>query len=200
MNRKEKIDFFFAPPLPVQPGPQVSVLYLARREAQECLVGDVYRENVVLTVPGGHHRLFATTMVIVAALDLLAKFHAGKDDQGGVGERFKTFVETFLLPSDGDSKLFAEVLYLGCRNPLLHSFGLHNKKHNVLLIGNADNSIVIQRDRNEPTRFLVSVEGLFTQFIAAIWAYEAEVRKSSVLQENLERMFDDYGVLTIGQL
>src|SRR5262245_4068264 len=58
MTLQQQIDFFFAPPHPMQPGPSVSTLHLARREAQDCLIGTVVPEAEVLTRYPGLHRLF----------------------------------------------------------------------------------------------------------------------------------------------
>ena len=158
------------------------------------------RENIVLTIPMTHRRLFAAAAVIWSALDLLAKCHAGDDAIGKAGDRFKIFLEKFVVCSTAEPALFAEVLYLGCRNPLIHSFGLHSKRHTGPLIGNVDGLDVIQRDKADPARFLVSIEGLYWQFVAGVWAYEKALRASLDLQRSFEPMFDRYGMLTVGNL
>jgi hypothetical protein len=83
MTLQEQIDFFFAPPLPMQTGSASSTLHLNRREVQDCLIGDVVAEDKVLSDPRPRHRLFATVMVIASGVDLLAKFYAGSDKSGG---------------------------------------------------------------------------------------------------------------------
>jgi hypothetical protein len=198
MDLQQKIDFFFAPPLPRQPGPQVSTLHLARREAQDCLVDDVHSETSVLGMDLKHRRMFATTGVM-SAIDLLAKFHAGADDTGVGGERFKTFLREYVVRETAEPGEFAAAIYKGCRNPLIHSFGLHSRTHTVLLLGDKDGLPVIQRDPGDRTRFLVSVEGLFWQFIVAVGEFEHAVRTTPDLQVRFEPMFDMYGVLTVGQ-
>ena len=60
MTIREQIDFFFAPPLPMQSGESLSTLHLNRREVQDCL--------------------------IAAGIDLLAKFYAGSDRSGKEAE------------------------------------------------------------------------------------------------------------------
>ena len=74
-----QIGQFFAPPIPDQPGPTFGTPYLARREAQECLVGEPHSETTVLRLPGPRPRLFATTMVVMAAIDLMATCSDGRD-------------------------------------------------------------------------------------------------------------------------
>jgi hypothetical protein len=90
----DQIDFFFAPPLPMQTGSPVITLHLNRREVQDCLLGDVIPEDRVLADPR-RHRLFATAMVILAGIDLLAKFYAGSDATDQVGQRIVRFAERF---------------------------------------------------------------------------------------------------------
>ena len=74
-TRQEQIDFFFAQPFPKQPGPFFSSLHLARQEMQDCLIGTVVAEDAILVYPGKRHRLFATVMVIMSGIDLLAQFY-----------------------------------------------------------------------------------------------------------------------------
>ena len=75
---QEQIGFFFTPPFPMQSVGRVSTLRLVRQEAQECLIGDVIPEDHVISDPRKRHQLFATTMVIMAGVDLLS--------QSGMGE------------------------------------------------------------------------------------------------------------------
>src|SRR5262245_31828370 len=58
-------------------------------------------------------------MTMLAGIDLLAKFFAGSDKRGQVGDRFCGFVERFLV---GLTQSDREVIYQ-LRNSLLHSFG-----------------------------------------------------------------------------
>ena len=78
MTVDEKIAFFFAPPQPEQEGNSRSTLHLLRREAQDCLIGKlVPEENVIEEAQHEPHRLFATTMVLMTGVNLLAKFWSG---------------------------------------------------------------------------------------------------------------------------
>lgn len=127
MTLKEQIEFFFAPPLPPQLGSSKSTLHLNRQEAQDCLIGTVVPEADVVSDSRRRHRLFATAMVIAAGIDRLGKFYAGTDKSGGkmgVGDRIIEFAERFMFTGQPSARTFAEVLYYGCRNPMLHAFTL----------------------------------------------------------------------------
>lgn len=49
MTIGEQIDFFFTEPVRGVQGQLLSSLYLARREMQDCLIGEVLNESEVLT-------------------------------------------------------------------------------------------------------------------------------------------------------
>ena len=132
MTLEEEIAFFFAPPLPLQSGATLSTLHLLPREAQDCLIGDVVHEDAVVA-DRRRHRLFATTMVLMAGIDLLAKFYAGDDSNGKAGERIKDFASRFIFNGAPSATEPAEVLSCGCRNPMLHSFTSHNAKYRITL-------------------------------------------------------------------
>jgi hypothetical protein len=194
MTVLEKINFFFAPPLPMQADGLVSPLHLARRESQSCFLDDVIPEDRLSDNQRPPRRLFATMMVLMAGIDLLAKFHAGSDDIGKVGDRMKAFVSTFLFAGDPRAVEFADVLYIGCRNPLLHSFTLHQKKYLVALVLRGG-TLAIWRTRGNPEVYMIDVEGLFHAFFKAVAAYEAVLRIDPDLQQNFEKMFESYGTL-----
>jgi hypothetical protein len=83
MTTGEKIDLFFKNPVIEPDGPTQGVLYLLRREVQDCFIGKVVPEDqVIAESQKNRHRLFATVMVIMAGIDLLAKFYAGSDETG----------------------------------------------------------------------------------------------------------------------
>lgn len=196
-NLPKKIDFFFAPPLPEQVGDNVSPLHLVRREMQDCLIGGVISEDQVISSHMKRHRLFATTMVIMAGIDLLAKFYAGSDANNEAGKRIIDFVSEFMFKGHPSTKDCAEALYYGCRNPLLHSFTLHSgKKYSVALTSFMNHGIVGYVD-GVPGLYLISVEGLFLGFVKAIQKYESSLRGSADLQSNFGSMFNSYGSIGI---
>ena len=90
-------DFFFANPniLPQQhdrTSGSRSVLYMVRQDTLSRLVGDTMVDEFdVVQHPDKyqHQRLFATTMVIFAGIDLLGKFLAGVDEVGKLNKEGK---------------------------------------------------------------------------------------------------------------
>lgn len=56
---------------------------------------------------------------MMAVIDLLSKFHEGKDD-GSNQSRMVSYMATFLLTNHPHARQHAEVLYLSCRNPVVH--------------------------------------------------------------------------------
>ena len=118
MAVQEQIDFFFTNPLDWQAGPERSTLWLVRREVQDVFICEVVPEDAVLKVdPKRRRRLFATTMVMLSAVDLLAKFYAGSDEIGGVGDRIKKFAEDFIFAGMPEATRYAEVLYFRASKP-----------------------------------------------------------------------------------
>ncbi len=199
MTLDEQIVFFFAPPLRMQTGGSLSTLHLLRREAQDCLIGNVIEEDLVVAEANKeHHRLFATTMVLMAGIDLLAKFFAGSDRQGKVGERVKAFSKRYVFENLPSADEFAEVLYVGCRNPMLHSFTLHNKEYRITLTTGFTHGVV-RRVREQPDLFVISIEGLFLAFVQACRSYEAALRASRDLQAKFTAMFPAYGSIGVQQ-
>ena len=196
MTLPEQIDFFFAPPLPLQAGAVRSPLYLVRQEMQDCLIGTLVAEDAIITHPGERHRLFATVMVIMSGIDLLAKFHAGNDASGGVYDRFKAFVSAFIFARYPAPDEYADVLYYGCRNPLLHSFNVRQKKYAIAVIEKGSGTPV-WRIKGHPTGFVISVEGLVQAFVKAVHDYETAVRAKADLQANFSAMFPDYGSIGV---
>ena len=195
-TRQEQIDFFFAQPFPKQPGPFFSSLHLARQEMQDCLIGTVVAEDAILVYPGKRHRLFATVMVIMSGIDLLAQFYGGSDDQGGVRDRFTAFAAEFMFDGDPDPDKFAEVLYLGCRNPLLHSFSFHQKKYRIE-VSSVGCRRPVGRCGASRIDFVISVEALVQAFVTTVRGYEAAVRTRDDLQAKFTKMFPDYGSIGV---
>ena len=70
-----------------------------------------------------YRALWPGAMAMLAGIDLLAKFFAGCDRPGKVGERFLLFIEQFFVGMHSTDR---EVIYQ-LRNSLLHSFGLYSQ-------------------------------------------------------------------------
>ena len=200
MTPAEQIDFFFAPPLPMQGGSSKSTLHLNRREAQDCLLGDVIAEDHVAADPRSH-RLFATTMVIAAGIDLLGKFYAGSDKSGGpggVGDRIVEFAERFMFTGQPSAHDLSEVLYYGCRNPMLHSFTLHNSRFRITLTNELSSGAIWRATAPDGSvSYVVSVRGLYNAYVNAIGRYEAALRGDSKLRANFSAMFPAYAAIGV---
>lgn len=177
---QDDIAFFFTEPevAPEAEG-DVSVLYLLRRDIKQCI------DNETI--------LFPATMAILAGIDLLGKFHSGKDTSPGVGERFKEFVKTYFQQLTPDN---AEVLYQ-LRNALLHSFGLYSRTlkghvYRFFLVFEAIGGTLIGRER-DGNIYIISIKTLYDRFERAIAQYHESLKTDQDLQQNFSRMFLMYG-------
>ena len=194
MTLQEQLDFFFAPPLPEHTGTPRSPLYLVRQEMQECFIGTVVAEDAILDHPAKRNRLFSTVMVIMSGIDLLAKFHAGSDEKGEVEKRFKAFVAAFMFDGDPLAAEYAEVLYLGCRNPLLHSFSFHQQDYRITVIDRwSPSEVAVRRVYGDRQHFVIDVEALVQAFVKTVRDYEAAVRTRIELQTKFTRMLAAHG-------
>ena len=103
------------------------------------------------------HRLFATTMVIMAGIDLLAKFYDRAERRGEVQKRLERFCSRFWFKESPNADEFARVLYLGCRNPLLHSFTMHSETYDITLTSTVQGGFkphsVVWRALDQPRTF-----------------------------------------------
>ena len=185
-----RADLFFTNPTnnPVGHG-QFGVLYLLRRDVVACLGLD--------PATGNHLRepiLWPGAMATLAGVDLLAKFYAGSDAQGQVGNRFKTFVRAFfqgLTPGD-DETLFQ------LRNSLLHSFGLYSENRTRTYhfhVTAAGNVPFIQQ--TSPIDFQIDLLVLHQRFEEALARYAAALEGQQELQTKFIAMFTNYGAIRI---
>lgn len=204
MDSLDLVNTFFAPPLPAQPsGYGMSVLHLLRREIQDCFFGDVFPEDTALEQPV-RHRLFATAMLLVAGVDLLAKLYEGADNHGGSGRRFKAFASRFLFKGLKNPDVLADVLWTACRNPLLHSFGLHNQDYALLVIESVPGpagqfSPVLVRGQDDKT-YVLSVAGLFLAFCRAVNEYRDLLLANPDLRRRFEAQFPKYGRIDVADV
>lgn len=201
MAVRDDIERFFAPPHPQQGGFAKSSLHQNRREVQGVFIRRAIAESQVLKQdPKGRHSLFATCMVIGAGIDLLSKFHAG-GDKGGVGVRFKTFLEQYMFKGRADAADRAAVVYEGVRCPMVHSFTLHSKKHHVSVVSHVPEleRQSVWRSKKNRNDFMVSVEGLFADYVKAIRAYKRDLLKRPDLQKNFAAVLPDYGYIRMSR-
>jgi hypothetical protein len=201
MTGHEKVEFFFTPPATITTLGTFSSLFLLRREAQDCLIGKVIDEDTVIdeAMRGGEHRLFATMMVVMAGVDLLAKFYAGSDDFGAAGSRIKAFAARYMFPSAKDPARSAEILYQAVRNPLLHSFTLYDRKFEVWMVNRAPQFDIFENPE-KPGHVLVSFEGIYSAFLRGLRAYHAELVGSPDLLRKFELMYEKYGTTGFGAM
>ncbi len=199
----DNITHFFTPPETITPDDGPSVLCLLRREIQECLVGSVRTEGDLveqLINPCDHpatHHLFASTMLMLTGIDLLAKFYAGCDSDG-VGKRFNNFAQKY-IPHTPEDALYA------LRNSLLHSFGLYNKDKKLGLSnsppsGPNDALHTAPSVHDKADGLGVYIPLLYRDFVGAIEGYKDDLRcgeDKSLLQDNFARMHPKYGTLRI---
>ncbi|MBX3060262.1 MAG: hypothetical protein KF770_27710, partial [Anaerolineae bacterium] len=182
MTIQEDVSVFFKDPTipPTSPG-EFSVLYLLRRDISQCITTKQI--------------LWPATMAILAGIDLLGKFYAGKDGQG-VGQRFTNFVDKYFQPISPDD---AQTIYQ-LRNALLHSFGLYSisgtKEYYFSLILPEAGPLVRQHLEN-PDMYLISIAGLYDKFETAIRDYKKDVENDPRLQNNFSLMYPYYGAVGI---
>lgn len=185
------LDFFFRNPRVVPgPGQSFSQLYLLRRDIDTCLGTDPNTGNPTPQCKA----IWPGTMTVLTGVDLLGQFLVGTDRQG-VGLRFKSFLQRYMLMSESD----AEVIYQ-LRNALLHTFGLYSEKINnptatyhFTLGGEVPNLLTLI----SPDHYQVNVQNLRMRFEAAVGLYETDLRNpthasSRELNDNFQQMFDKY--------
>src|SRR6266498_5027963 len=126
MTTADDINFFFEDPTvdekihEAKKNGRRSVLYALRREIQDCLLDDNENKPIIesdVLLRTSKHRLFATSMMVFSAFDLMAKFYAGEDDINKVGARFIDFLKTHGKLTESSAR---EIWIY--RNSLMHSF------------------------------------------------------------------------------
>jgi len=196
MALDEQITFFFAVPDPEQEGEVRSTLHQLRREAQDCLIGKVVAEELVIDeARKDPHRLFATVMVLMAGIDLLSKLYAGSDKKGEVKRRFLDFSRRYVVNGSGDVDERAEALYQGLRNPLIHSFTLHSEEYQMRLVVFQGQGHPVWLRKSDSKQVIVSIAGVFDAFVRAVRAYEEDLRRDVDLRARFSAMYAKYGTV-----
>jgi hypothetical protein len=199
-----RVSFFFeAPNCSVGDhavGGRVSTLYLLRRELLDTLGHDpdtVTESDAAAR--GVQHRAFASSMLMLTLLDLLAKF-AYRDKEGEVGKRFRQLLaepDGAALPRD-HAKVFWYV-----RNSLMHAFGLpHEGDRKRLRLQD------VGAWRRHPTnseicaeisggQAMLYVDGVYSRVLRTIhWSHEKAKRAPD--SARFEEMFSRYGSVFFG--
>ena len=110
----------------------------------------------------------------------------------------RLFPRSYSPKDDPAADEYADVLYYGCRNPLLHSFSLHQTKYVISLVDRHSLSgAPVERMEGHPIGFVISVEGLVQAFVKAVHDYEAAVRANADLQVKFTTMFPNYGSIGV---
>jgi len=198
MTVDEQIDRFFKKPHESHPDGSASALYLARQEAQSCLLGYLMPEDqAVRECAKDPQRVLAASMVILAAIDLMATLYAGRDEPGEAGRRTEAFARDFVFAGNADAETFARVLHHGCRHPLLRSFTVGNGTCTITVVGDSGRPGIISRPRGTSNQYVISVVGLYRAFVEACRRYEAAVRASTDLQAKFSAMFAKHGTIHV---
>ena len=186
--------FFLSPRTQVRSPNQFGVLYLLRRDIDQCMGIDPDTGQC-----SGHTALWPGAMAILAGVDLLAKFFKGNDKQGEVGERFSCFLEPFFgMNSTDDRKVIYQL-----RNALLHSFGLYSKTETKTKKGKEYHFVLTDSgtgpliSHTPPDRYHVNLRVLYSEFEKAVGAYCTKLGSDTQLQKNFAAMFGNYGSIPI---
>ena len=193
-------EFFFTDPQAQVPDGRTSVLYLLRREIQDCLFGQIGDERKTLLLEG-RSRLFASTMVTFSGLDLLSIFASGKDSWQGAGKRFQSFLVRFGAMTDEQAAAVWRF-----RNSLMHSFGLYHRTPQgtpiLAWIFQQDNPAPVVRRVDEPLvgggsieGWELSVDDLYELFVTAMSNYRERLVEDADLQSGFAAVFPHYGTL-----
>ena len=179
MKRSEE-DVFFEDPEVCRSSPGTfGILYLLRRDVNRCM-------ELQILWPGA--------MGILAGVDLLGKFVAGKDTSvhGQVGKRFRNLVTRYFHVSEVDGMALYQL-----RNALLHSFGLFSEsgQQSYRFRLEEGNKALITRSTNGA--YLIHLGSLHTHFENAITEYRNELSGDKDLQTKFAAMYPKYGSIPV---
>lgn len=185
ISSKDARNMFFQDPK-IGPGEIWGTLYLLRRDINSCLTQKI---------------LWPGTMLILAGIDLLGKFYAGEDKQGGVSGRFKSFINEFFKPISSSDDV--EIIFQ-LRNSLLHSFGLYSKFKDNLTSRTveyhffiSEEIIPITKKEISKDKYMVtiSIQDLRDRFEVAVERYHTDLEEKINLQDNFNNLFPNYGFI-----
>ena len=176
IKQQDKPLFFEDPKIEPKPPGEFSVLYLLRRDIEACL---------------DNKTPWPAAMMILAGIDLLAKFNAGEDSVGNIGKRFRSYVNEHFEPLDEGELIFQ------LRNSLFQSFGLRStdKKGNVYkfsVSASPGQPFFQKRDG----RHVVDVHALNAAFEESIANYRRTLTETLPLERFLS-MVPEYGFIYI---
>lgn len=193
---EQAFDLFFEVPRADRSEGWVSPMCLCRQELQDCFVGEIVGEENLLDHPP--HRLFATAMVALSGIELMARMIPPPTKNSSSRELFIEMVTKYSkLARWPVSKDHALVL-LRLRNALSHTFGLfHEAKggaHEPLHLFSSSNpeEVVCQRQDGSNE---VCIEMLVRLFVLMVEAFRVHLLETSELQPVFLAAFKKYGRL-----
>lgn len=196
LSTDQQKEMFFRDPIEVpEPTGYFGTLYLLRRDLNDM------REKTP------NHALWPRAMVILAGIDLLAKFYKNADnsDRGSIGTRYKEFVGKFITRDDNAKSPNTKAVYM-CRNALLHNFGWYainqegTEEYRFTLSRSEDNWIV-EKSADSAVDWKLNILKLEQSFDASIVEYKKLIddkSKTSVSFPSGNGIFEKYGWMYIG--
>ena len=184
----QRLEMFFRDPAeePQLPG-TLGTLYLLRRDIRDL-------QNALPEAA-----IWPRTMLVLAGIDLVAKFYCDNDNQRRVGGRFKTFVRERITHASPNAEGEAETVYQ-LRNSLLHSFGLYSQGRGRtyrFVVTHGSGNVLMTNDSANPEKWLVNLAVLQSRFEDAVMEYDRTLRSGEAPHPFSEALFDRYGWVSI---
>lgn len=156
----------------------VSPMCLCRQELQDCFVGEIVGEDNLLAYPP--QRLFATAMVALSGIELMARMVPPPSKNAGSRELFIAMVTTYSkLAKWPLSNEHAQVL-LRLRNALSHTFGLFHEVegavHKPLYLFSSNSPEEVVRQRHDGSHE-VCIEMLVRLFVVMVEAFRVHTAR-----------------------
>jgi hypothetical protein len=193
---EQAFELFFEVPRTDRGEGWVSPMCLCRQELQDCFVGEIVGEENLLAHPP--RRLFATAMVALSGIELMARMIPPPSKDAGSRELFIGMVTTYSkLAKWPVSNEHAKVL-LRLRNSLSHTFGLfHEAKggtHQPLYVFSSNSPEEVVRQRHDGSHE-VCIEMLVRLFVLMVQAFRVHLLETPDLQPVFLAAFKKYGRL-----
>ena len=185
MNKEDADLFFLCPRTEIKRRGRFGVLYLLRRDIDQCMGIDPNTGQ-----GGGPTALWPGAMAMLAGVDLLAKFFAGSDKVRGNGQRFLKFLECCSDLKNADDR---DLIYQ-LRNSLMHSFGLYSKGKRFILTSGGATELV---SKPKPDQYSIDLPILHQKFKEAVSLYREKLNGDEELGTKFDKMFANYGYINI---
>jgi hypothetical protein len=191
--------------------PWAGTLYLLLREIQDCHVRDIVAPTIEL-VTREPHALFATTGLVMTGINLLGKFVVlgplgappKLKGEATTALEMRAFVTRYMTTRSGKrwEDIDAETLFR-IRNPLAHSFGLHDADPNrpkLLLSLECSTGTAITRGNlgNGSPYWCLCIRELLLAFIEGVERLRDDVISNRPLWErSFSGAFESYGFISV---